>query len=955
MARMLADDAPLIRQSFITPDNSLRYVYQEAWCAYARQNGRTSIVPRMLTLMDWAKENGAQDWDARLTERALSWMQMLREVPQLSALLIGQTQDEAAEHAETWLNLVYPLMSMSDELTLHLLAGRAIDDAARTVRQAIDRVYRQGGSELAQQELAVLLHCWQADVDDNSPMVRFLRTLYKIADNQSASKQSTGESETVWVLRNRPWLAYETHFWSSLARIKRVVVLDITQFAVSTGVARARAIAQMAGKTPNGLSHLNGDSDSPHLDNGAVRWATPVNHVDALPVRVYAAEHSEAQAVATAQTILRWRARHPRANIGVVALDRQASRRVWALLQQAGVPVRDDSGWRLSTARVASVWGLGLNLMSGEVRAETLLDWFSHPAVWAGRADKATALHGLRRCAQNQTGSSGKLIYRHWQDWVSAAQRLNASPAQPNRYAHLLEWLHTMHHTAQLWQSPRTAAQWAQVWRDWMVAVGAWAAVKNDDAGQNWCARLDEWATVAHPLRLTVTTAIQLLNREVEQLTYRPHSAVGYDGRGEVVLMPLGSTRLRQFDAVWLLGADAAHLPGTRVETGLLNHAVRRTLNLPCIEDEHALLRQSLLDLVAQTPLLCASYTVSNEGTPNAISPWLAQYLRAVRSWVSPRNARAWSVERLLKSATHAVTAQTQPMHAATVAAMLPAHISASGLARLAACPYQYFVADVLTVRRNDLPDDDIDPTERGELWHRVVAHYMMARAAQQKNQASESPFDDEALCRSSIDAVVLPLCRQHPRYWETHTLFNGYIPALVGWWQGQLAQGWRYRDSEHSPDMSPHIIRDDVVVRWSGRIDQRNTRMADGQPQTALIDHKSGRLDGYRRALKADEDIQLAFYANLLIHGQENDSPVAAHYVGVSDNEKLAPTVGFDDADDITRAADELRTRVAQLFTAMADDAPLNAMGTGVVCARCEARAVCRKNHTTEQPQETP
>lgn len=69
--------------------------------------------------------------------------------------------------------------------------------------------------------------------------------------------------------------------------------------------------------------------------------------------------------------------------IALVALDRQAPRRVWALLARLGVTIRDDTGWLLATSRAASSWRTGLVLWQGEVLVVELLEWVSHPMVLA--------------------------------------------------------------------------------------------------------------------------------------------------------------------------------------------------------------------------------------------------------------------------------------------------------------------------------------------------------------------------------------------------------------------------------------------------------------------------------------------------------------------------------------------------------------------------------------------
>ena len=67
-----AATTPLQRQLFIVPDNSMVLAYRAAWAEHARDAKSFPLMPPLMTLMDWAKANGAQDWDAYDTERMLN-------------------------------------------------------------------------------------------------------------------------------------------------------------------------------------------------------------------------------------------------------------------------------------------------------------------------------------------------------------------------------------------------------------------------------------------------------------------------------------------------------------------------------------------------------------------------------------------------------------------------------------------------------------------------------------------------------------------------------------------------------------------------------------------------------------------------------------------------------------------------------------------------------------------
>jgi len=109
-----------------------------------------------------------------------------------------------------------------------------------------------------------------------------------------------------------------------------------------------------------------------------------------------------------------------------------------------------------------------------------------------------------------------------------------------------------------------------------------------------------------------------LLNLELDATTFMPAIT---DRR--VVMLPLNGARLRVFDAVLVLGADAEHLPSQPQEMLFFSNAVRAELGLATRASRQ---RQQLRDL---TELLCAHDEVvlcwqsHKDGEPNPVSPWI--------------------------------------------------------------------------------------------------------------------------------------------------------------------------------------------------------------------------------------------------------------------------------------------------------------------------------------------
>ena len=925
VARMLAhaSSVPLTRQLIIVPDNSMILAYRAAWAEQARQTQKPYPMPPMMTLMDWAKSNGAQDWDAHDTERMLNWMQVLP-----SAQVLREALGQRADEADDVLGLSRLLIEMSDELSIHLLAGRDVAWVKHAVNQAVDAVYQRQTHQLAQQELAILLHCWQADVDKQTPVVRYLAVLQQMARDHAAS--NARPYDAVWVLRNRPWSAHEQHFWHNYARHVTVYVLDIQSVAVRAGLERQRAILSIAGES-------------------AQRWASAPLTDEARAVsavQFIRAQNLEDEAQTVVRQVLQWREQGLR-QIALIALDRQVSRRVWALLRRVGVDIRDDTGWLLSTSRAASAWHRGLALLHGEVLAKDLLEWLAHPLVLANwAAERKQALLALvYTLADRQHSYQKKRVWRSWDDWLKALRALAWTDQVPaHADAQMLFEQGRMY--ARRWQSARTLSTWAHELIEWANSFGLWAALENDAAGQKWCELLRRWQWLENTAQWPLRTALQLMNTAVERLTYRPPSmnvsAAANDA--EVTLLPLGNTRLRTFDAVWLLGADASNLPGAEQDLGLLNLAVRRDLGLPTAQDKQWQMRIALLDILALNPQVCASFAAQKDGTPNALSPWLQQYLRAQGGQI----ADSERVE------CH-VTPQSHARSAISIAQQVPGQISATDLSNIAACPYQYYAKKVLNIAPVDWPDDEIAASDKGNVWHALVERFHQRRQA-------HAPEQDTACFMQVLDELLDPLCAENPRYWPLKQLFASYEPAFVAWWQARERAGWQVKYSEYAPQAcSSQTIRDERglirhELQWRGRIDQVDESINEqGQAQWSLIDYKTNNLFSYKQRIRDHEETQLAFYIHLIESGAQAQV-VDARYVGVDRHaERRLPEAPLGDVAYIHAQAAQLRQQVHDVFLQMLQGVPLMALGEKGACVYCDYRAICRKDYAAPMPSVSP
>jgi ATP-dependent helicase/nuclease subunit B len=875
-----------------------------AWAAHARKLNQVCVMPCMMTLLDWAKSQGASDLDAGRVERIIAWSTQLRNTPHLLEWLAGSDDVDVFAVAAA-------MVELSDELSLRFLAGEDLGSGEKSLRAVVDEVYEAQARFLARQELDVLLQCWRADVAQQTPVVRYLATLAELIKNPSVTQVS--------VVRNRTWSHHESWFWHSCARVFDVTIFDITQIRAqrTNDVVRIKQ-AWIAAHDRVVEPLLEGKS----VESGVV----------------YAAPHLEDEAQAIVQQVLAWRAAGLQ-KIALVALDRTVSRRVWALLHRRGVDIRDDTGWLLSTSRAASSWQQGFELWSGDVYAPQLLDWLSHPLVLANVTPECKNIL-VSHIKELAYGSKNVLC--DWRGWLNIARQNECVDIEVQTL--IIDMLQKALVYTRAFAATQSIIQWVDTVCSWATDFGMLSAWQDDPAGKVWLQLLESWRGVEDSTPLSMSAFVRIVQSEVEQATFRPH-----DVKDEVLLLPLGSTRMRDFDAVWLMGADAGNLPNTAVNSGLLNVSARQALGLPTYLDQQIQAQHDLIDLFARTPIVFASYCTTKEGAPNAPSTWLMQWLRAVKAEPTP-------VPLNVQTLQPQVVRRSQ----AAVADCVPTVISATDLAVLAACPYQFYTRKVLNLKSKGFVTDAVEAVDKGNLWHRIVVDFHERRA----KQLESSRDSDLAELNASIEKHLQRLCQSNARYWVVREVFLTYVESYVDWWRGRAQEGWRVAQSEEW--MTQAID----AVQWQGKIDQIDVReyLDEGtgeiKAEYAVMDYKTGSVKKYQKDIIQQSDIQLAFYINLFDE-KKRAGLIQAGYIGVTDEaikpKKVKPHLGdtsypqawlnasqySHDAAALNTAAQMLQQQVMQNFKAMREGQPLVAMGELSACQYCAVRGLCRKGYT--------
>jgi ATP-dependent helicase/nuclease subunit B len=145
--------------------------------------------------------------------------------------------------------------------------------------------------------------------------------------------------------------------------------------------------------------------------------------------------------------------------LALVANDRLLTRRISAMLHGAGLSVRDETGWKLSTTHAAAQLMSLLRAADPRARTDDVMDLLKQSNAWT--ADQVAA---LELAAREQGASSWRSVLRH----PALAGMV------PNGLAVLLEGL----------QTSRPLERWLDDVRAALVACGLWDRLVLDPAGQ---------------------------------------------------------------------------------------------------------------------------------------------------------------------------------------------------------------------------------------------------------------------------------------------------------------------------------------------------------------------------------------------------------------------------------------------------------------------------------------
>lgn len=855
--------------------------------ALALECKRAYLAPRINTLSGWLAMLPPKAQAAPPeSERLMQLYAQLREHAWLKKMFSVRRNADLLPLAQT-------LLSLSDELTQALLPSiRTQADAEDVAEQRWQQALAQLLDELPapaqgmlSDEAQLVWQVWKSQLDTSDRIAQRFDATLMLA--------SRADMPLMWISPTAPE-AIDAAFLSAYAEHQpvRVITLDWSAQAI------ASRYPVYAGAWPELML----------AEDAAPAWDSDAGQATSAPVSLPAlcpAGDLEDAAVQSAQIVLRW-LEQGKNNIAIIAQDRVPARRLRALLERAEVAVADETGWKLSTTRAAAAFAAWNDVVATRGETGALLDLLKSPFTFAGRADKSDVVMRIEsRLRRNN-------IAGEWHA-VQSAFSTEHAPAE-------VEYLALLARQAGRFSGRRTVSVWCRLQKEMLQALEMDASLKADVAGEQCLRLLDEIAAEQSQVQLVDEFSFAewraLLNLRLDATSYMPPI---HDRR--VVMLPLNGARMRRFDAVLVIGADAAHLPSPPQETLFFSNAVRHELGLATRTSRQ---RQQLRDL---TELLCVNgevvlcWQTQQNGEPNAPSPWVER----LQLKLAQASEKAL-VEIVLPPPVKQLAVQPSSMPAPSAGDLLPQKLSSSSFGSFIACPYQFFASRMLRVAVMDELSDMPEKRDYGSWLHEILTRY------HETVRDGKTPQAQRKDLLAAISAEVFERAlTQHPAALSYYARWQKVMPAYLLWAGEREAEGWHFVIGEQAMEQALSWSGGSIVLH--GRLDRVDEN---SEGERMLLDYKTRALAGLKQKAQDEEDHQLAFYG-LLAEGQINE----AQYVAL---ELTQDKIGAAQTPDFSTRQQRLKDQIVTTMQAASQDAPLPANGIETVCQYCDMRGLCRK-----------
>ena len=925
-----------------------------------------AFLPQVISFQDWLEAApGAWKFPKKQTdlERWLSVFVNLRKHRVL------QTWFKAESEAGAW-GLAQAVIEACDSLSEvvvpqlqgelnELLQTHSLDTAAwlkkveLVLDQAIAKAYVGLARNVVDEESAVLLTFWRYLTSVGDPVIR--KHLAMAAHLHAAKDKPKAQARPfIWVQTADPKPIDQelmNHYLRDYAQCAPVVHVDLDWRSVALW--------------PEALCGLDADGQIAVADveqESQIQSNVESNRHEGW--RLLATRRFEELAWASTKSIEAHLIAGKK-NIALVAQDRLAARRARALLSRlgSGLRIRDETGWKLSTTRAAAAFDSFIELIRAPKEgpsASALLEFLQNPYFDLAHSLNKSPEVCVGLIAQLEDILIASQAKSGWETFIAAIERANSyvvtNGGSPNE--HLIDLIRFARRIHATWQQPIVDCSSAYTHlQNNLIEAGMTKRLDQDAAGKQLLEVLKEFdlsGGVYKDLKMRLPEWLGLLKTVIEEASYEE---VGKEALATLSILPLSSTRLREFDAVVLVGCDEQQLPAFSEPPLFFSDTLNRYLQSSTIAAQYIQQARDLSQLLVScknVDLLWQSK--SKSGEPLRASAWLQ------RLQVMLKKSLPWAI---IDVKPEFYEGQSQPIQMSISTPdpglAIPITVSPSAYKALRDCPYRYYVSSLLGLRKAKEFEEGFDASLAGQTLHALLKIFFQTLKTEEKKAHSPIHQSDDArrtwmhehLMQCS-EKEFARLIAGDARVLGTLRDWQKQIPSFIDWQIKRENEGWRYHDAELPVGFTLTLTDPDGVqreIRIAGRADRFDIHQSD-DTAAAVIDYKNQKMKKIAdRAENILDDPQLLIYARAA-----NENAITAHLPGRTVNQAEWVTLKADidqGEDKIVRVhvVEGMPDLMAQFSEQITKDLsglwarkPMRAFAPDSVCQYCEARGICRK-----------
>jgi ATP-dependent helicase/nuclease subunit B len=918
-----------------------------------------AFLPQVISFTDWLEAApGAWKFPKKQSdlERWLGVYATLRKHKNLQAWFKAETESGAwglaqaiVEACDTLSTAISPLLQKQvHELTRINQAEKrnlgeiCLSQAQVLLDSTVAKVYSGMARKVVDQETKVLLEFWRYTASVSDPAFRNQFAIAAYLNAIKAAKEVNQVRPLIWVETADP------------TPIDQEIIGGLlNECAQHAPVVEVKMDWHDVGLWPEAIATEDGGQAKAQALANAKRaqnegW------------RLIAAKRFEELAWAAAKTI----EQHlidGKTNLALVAQDRLVARRARALLSRLGpsLNIRDETGWKLSTTRAAAALNSWLELIKAPKdgpSAKTLLEFLQNPFLDLGKIlnrDAEACIGLIAELEDILVGSKAESGWKTFHLAIEGAQDNAAKTSSALPSAALFELLQFVRERHHEWLTLKVDCNTAYaLLQSNLRAAGMVQSLERDSAGKQLLEVLktfDLSKTQHQEASIRLSEWLSLLKTVVEGASYQE---AGKEAKATLSILPLSSTRMRDFEAVVVVGCDEQQLPAYSEPPLFFSDALNQLLKTSTIAMQFVQQARDLSQLLvscANVDLLWQSK--SNNGEPLRPSAWIQRLQNQIEWGATP--------VQLKKRAFEATPMEMAVAHFEEDLSM-PLSMSPSAYKALRDCPYRYYVRSLLGLRKNKEFDEGFDASLAGQTLHKLLKRFYQALKTQEHinptlktNSDQRRVWMEQALSVYS-EQEFASLIEGDARVMGTLRDWQKQIPSFVDWQLQRELEGWQYFDGEVKVGFDLPFQDADgnlKMIRIEGYADRYDVNVDDNKI-ASVLDYKNQRFERVKvRAEHILDDPQLLIYARAANEGQESHK-LTGHQVKQAEWVALKADIskGEQKASRSQEVAD-MPEMMRQFSVQITEDVeqlwakkPMQAFAPEGVCQYCEARGICRK-----------